>query len=474
MKDRRFEYLEIAECTQLPSIELKNADEFIKLAEELKNRFIFYTKNESETPSGYFLFLYDKMIYRIQRNGYHSLTDYGEAIENGFPSADTFYKARQGNFSTYKEYKDCEETGITDRGLYQKARKLGYVDNFTALLSKIKEKPQLLPEKFNPDIFTNPVVVCEYASSRGFKDYGDFQKAFLLGFTDKFLYDDAQKKNFVYASDYIKATQMGFDTAQEYQEAIFLKIDNKTDYLRYRQLKSLSQDKYAFDEVELIQKLRKIENGKKLSLSKVTDLLTEIVTSNQVKSISGKGKTLPEWYSRKLTNRAQLKTFLTGNEALERFGFFDVEGEYYQSAPLSQTNIYLDGSNVAFGESGKNAVPHYQNILLTIKKLKELRFSGIYIIADASLRHRVDDSQLLEQIKQESTYYEAPSNTTADEFLFSKIKNDKCFLITNDTFRDWKSKDHWVARNIDKLRVPFMIVDGQVSIPFLEREKEFV
>ncbi|MEO5570415.1 MAG: hypothetical protein ABIS37_05765, partial [Bacteroidia bacterium] len=62
------------------------------------------------------------------------------------------------------------------------------------------------------------------------------------------------------------------------------------------------------------------------------------------------------------------------------------------------------------------------------------------------------------------TYLEAPAATPADEFLIDNAHKEKCYIVSNDTFRDWKKKDSWTAENIDRLRIPFMIVQGNVTL----------
>ena len=473
MKDKRFEYFEVGESSNFPTLELKLPDEFAKLAEEFKLRYLFYTNPEPGATESYFVFLHEQVIYRIKRQGFATLCDQIDAIANGFPSAGLFYKAQQAEFQTYKEYREFEETGITDRSQYHRAKKLGFIDNFSDFTSRMKEKQQLLPENITPGTFPNPVHVFEFAISHGFKDYGDFQKAFFLGFADRSMYDDAQRKGFSNAADYQKASRAGFDNYKEFNEAASLKIESKDEYMQYLSLKKLSCGKFAFDEAELLQKLVSVEVGRKLSLNKLSDMVEEIVgVYKKPVSVFGK-KELPAWYTHKLVNRVSIKKFMQENKVLEQFGVFDMEGEYYHSLPFSCKTIYIDGANVAYAANGnRRAAPHYKNLFLLILKLKYLRYKEITIIADASLRHRVDDEQVLKMIEKDAVYLESPSNTTADEFLISKIKKEKGYLITNDTFKDWKLKDPWVAQYIDEMRVPFMITGEKVSIPILERENE--
>jgi hypothetical protein len=85
------------------------------------------------------------------------------------------------------------------------------------------------------------------------------------------------------------------------------------------------------------------------------------------------------------------------------------------------------------------------------------------------LRHKLEDKEELGNLKKIVKYMESPANTSADEFLMESLKKLKCHLISNDTYREWKIKDVWVAENIDKLRIPFMIDSGKVTLSGIDR-----
>ena len=74
------------------------------------------------------------------------------------------------------------------------------------------------------------------------------------------------------------------------------------------------------------------------------------------------------------------------------------------------------------------------------------------------------DKNIYDPLKKEVTYLESPAATSADEFLIECAKKEKCYIVSNDTFRDWKRKDPWIAENIDRLRIPFMIVQGKATL----------
>ena len=90
------------------------------------------------------------------------------------------------------------------------------------------------------------------------------------------------------------------------------------------------------------------------------------------------------------------------------------------------------------------------------------------IIADASLRHKLGDASRIKELGEIAKYEIAPAATTADVFLITHVKARHCLLLSNDTFKDHKLEDSWVANNIDYYRLTFMITDGEVIMPDLK------
>lgn len=475
---KKYEYVNIEGNLELPSIELKNIKEFVRVAEATNSQLMFKTENRENADLSHFLFLFEnKIFFKIKRKGYKDIGDYLDAEEKEFPTAEEYYDARKGNFMSYKEYNDCKKTGISDRTFYIRAQKAGFVDNFDKFIEKANKDKKLLPVQFDINQYNNPVKLYQYAIDKGFKEYYDFQEAIFLGFTDKILFDEAKSKGFTYAEDYLNAVKTGFDLANEYYEAKHLNIENKHEYDIYDKLNRASKNQlgkvqFCYDEVELFEELKKLENGKKVSLNKLSEMIDEIIEKNKIKTDKDGNKMLPEWYKRKLKTKKEIIEFLTETEEISAYGFFDAEGEYFEIFRVSPKIIYIDGSNVAFASMDKREgfKPMYKNLLLVAKKLKNLRYTKIKVIADASLRHKVSDPQNLQLLKNEVEYLEAPAQSTADEFLIQSAKNDKSFIVTNDTFKEWKIKETWVAENIDRIRIPFMIIGEKVSLPSLEQK----
>jgi hypothetical protein len=472
-KVTKFEYVDIEEMHSFPQIEVKDINGFVRLADSLHSKIIFKTESlngdEQQIPTSDFLIIGHNVCFKLKSMNYKNLDDYEDSVIKGFPNSEDFYEARKGNFFTFKEFDECRRTGIVDRTIYQKAAKLGFVDNFEKFKDKVEKNKNTLPSIYTLEKFDTSMKIYEYAITKGFKDYGDFDKAFFLGFADQYTYDEAKSKGFTYAEDYFAAVKMGFGSLKEFQEAKHLKMTSKFEYDKYNQLKNLtSNGTRGFDEIQLLKAL-KTHESMKMPLKKIKVLLA--TTQEEYKFERDGVKVLPEWYVQRLSSEENLILFLSSDKELKDVGFYDKDGEYFEVSRVSNDIIYLDGSNVAYNSSNREDrnKPKLKNIKLVAEELIKLRYKEIRVIADASLRHKLEDKDDLNDLKKIVKYMESPANTSADEFLLESLKKIKCHLISNDTYREWKIKDVWVAENIDRLRIPFMIDGGKVTLSGIDR-----
>jgi hypothetical protein len=117
----------------------------------------------------------------------------------------------------------------------------------------------------------------------------------------------------------------------------------------------------------------------------------------------------------------------------------------------------IDGSNVAHATEG--AAPRLANILLVRDKLRAEGFVPI-IVADAALRHQIDDADGYERLVDEGTIHQAPAGTDADYFLLSFAKELNAALVSNDRFRDRSRQFAAVRRRI----IRYMILADEVVL----------
>ncbi len=475
----KYEYIEIEDSPEFKSLRVKTIKGFVKMLQHYQVKLIFRTeKCEADNKlTREFMFLENQIIYRLNSNLFKTVEDYEDAVNRDFPDAESFYEAQQAGIGTYKEYQDCKNTGIVDKQVYIKAQKHGFMDAFEKFKTKCAANMGVIPKNFDLNQYDSPIKLSEYSGSKGFKDYGDFEKAFFLGFTDKITFDDARQKGFTYAEDYLNAVKMGFELVKEYQEAKHLNIQSKFEYNHYILLKNAAQGKYSFDQIMMINALKKIENGKKLSLKKLLELLQQTEDEVKFKTGDNGSHSLPEWYLKKMNNEDDIRTFFTQEPMVKQYGIFDPDGEYFEIWKISNQKIYVDGNNVAFTNCRKREnpkgddKPQCNNIKIVVDELIKQRFEEIIVIGDPGLKRRSSDVAILTRMinDKQIIYHEAPSLTEADEFFIKKAKADKCYIVSNDTFRDWKVKDPWIAENIDRIRIPFMIDGNKATLSGIEK-----
>jgi hypothetical protein len=467
----KFDYIDTKEYFNFPVIEINDIEGAIKLAELNNIKFIFRIALIKELKkTNEFLFPVGNIIYKINGGGYNTLEDFHNGNSGGFIKAEDFYEAHKGGFQTYEEFDYCRKLGIDKKNLYMEARNGGFVKGFPSFKIKYETYKKNTHTKNIPDNLDSVITLYEFAKSKGFSHYPEFEKVYDSGYPDLLIYNEALAKGFKKPEDFFAAVKAGFNESREYEDAKRYMISSKKEYDDFTDLKKSSMKNMAFDEFELYRLLNEIENGKKL----VTREIKEMLSNEQEKhkrSFEGENvKIIPLWYTKKLDKEEMLKEFLSKNEHIKKIGFFDSENDCFEIFKISRKKIYIDASNVAYGgRHDKNPVPKFKYIQLIISELKNFGFINITVISDATLIHRTKDHNILEQIKKEINYIEVPSHTSADDFLIQSAKRDRCFIVSNDTFSDWKSKDKWISLNIDKIRLPFIITKDKAVFSGIER-----
>lgn len=326
----------------------------------------------------------------------------------------------------------------------------------------------------SPDI-DNPVKLHQYALQKDIKNYLDFEKIYDAGFPDMLAYNDAESKGFTDAINYYDAHKRGFSDPAEYNEAKKQEIGNKKEYDEYNYLKNLNHNRnYRFDQLQLLIALSNCDNGKIISISEARKLLQD--EQEKLKKRAGlEGKEIiPLWYTRGIDQENQMKEFLKNNQGLKKFGFFNTAKNSFEIFKASAVKILVDGSNVAYNGKAK---PDLNNIRAMIKELKFWKFENIIVLVDASLRHQLKSpglvKQLINKLKMHYECHESPSKRTADEFLISTVKKEKCLVVTNDEFKDWKKTDKWITDNYENIRVPFRILgENNVILSGIDKLRE--
>ena len=409
-----------------------------------------------------FALLQNAAILKHSSEGYQSLEDYFNAYNNQFTDATDFYEARELGYKKYEEYKLVKEAGISNKHIYDKIKLNGFIQGYLdfKLLSETHTDLTAIPTPIG-----NAYQLYDYVVKNGFDKYKDFEEAYLKGFTDKSTFSVATEFGFPDNTEYQSALHLGFRTYLELTLARKHKARDREDYLRLHELMDVGDKMNTNDEKLLMVLLSKIEQGKKISLNKLYDLFIKSINEYCYTDT----KLLPEWFTQQFENRDNFIAFLTKG-SLRPYGEYDEDGEFFQINKMQDREVILDASNVAFN-SAKGAGQSkalVSNIIKMVEFLKRHGFNKISVLADASLRYRLTDPEKLKQLEDKVDYRIAPSETTADVFIINYVKNKHCLLVSNDTFKDWKNQDPWVANNIDFYRLSFMIKENEILMPDLK------
>ena len=117
--------------------------------------------------------------------------------------------------------------------------------------------------------------------------------------------------------------------------------------------------------------------------------------------------------------------------------------------------VIIDGSNVAHSSEGEKAL--LSNIRLVRDKLIEEGYTPV-VLADAALRHQIDDPPAFEQLVENGTIKQAPAGTDADYFILAFARELDANIVSNDRFKDRVEAFPEVQKRV----IRYMIVNGEV------------
>lgn len=143
----------------------------------------------------------------------------------------------------------------------------------------------------------------------------------------------------------------------------------------------------------------------------------------------------------------------------------DVQEEAFEEDETDPSpRVLVDASNVAHSTEGGEA--KLRNIRIVEDKLREEGLQPI-VVADAALRHQIDDKAAYEKLIDDGKVHQAPAGTDADYFILSFARELDARILTNDRFRD-RAKDFPRERN---RVIRYMIVDGEVVLEQRNRRR---
>ncbi|UJG42023.1 MAG: hypothetical protein K9W45_06040 [Candidatus Heimdallarchaeum aukensis] len=122
--------------------------------------------------------------------------------------------------------------------------------------------------------------------------------------------------------------------------------------------------------------------------------------------------------------------------------------------------VIVDGSNVAWEEKDAAGHPKLANIEAMINKLSRSNFKKIITVADAALRYQIDNQRRLDQLVKEGAIKMLPARVDGDKFILRIAEEETAMIVSNDLFKEFREIAPW----IDKRRIPFTILDGEVFL----------
>jgi hypothetical protein len=119
--------------------------------------------------------------------------------------------------------------------------------------------------------------------------------------------------------------------------------------------------------------------------------------------------------------------------------------------------VIVDASNVA--HSTEKTAPKLANVRLMRDHLTEEGLTPI-LVADAALRHQIDDADGYEALVKAGEIQQAPAGTDADYFILTFARELDAAVLSNDRFKDRIAHFPEVAERI----IRYMIVAGEVVL----------
>lgn len=117
--------------------------------------------------------------------------------------------------------------------------------------------------------------------------------------------------------------------------------------------------------------------------------------------------------------------------------------------------VIVDGSNVAHSSEGERA--QLDNIRAIRDKLIEEGYEPV-ILADAALRHQIDDERAFELMVESGEIRQAPAGTDADFFILAFARELEATIVSNDRFKDRVEAFPEVRDRV----IRYMIINGEV------------
>lgn len=304
-----------------------------------------------------------------------------------------------------------------------------------------------------------------YVKEHGYSDFSEFNDSFSKGFHSAGLsveeYRLAITKGFKSYNDYEKFSNSGFKLLKDFQDATDHNIKDPKLYDIYKFLENF-QKKLSLNSKDqvILYLILASSQERTIKLDKLVNSLRDIE-----KLFTGRYyNDSMEWYKQKYYDRedSKLEAVLLENGIFSTLGTYDKMTKTFNK--FIGVPLFIDGSNVAYNNGSKKEgdKPSVRFIKMVIDASKKYGFSDIRVFHDANLQYIVEDSELLEKLKEEYKVEKVPGKTDADEFLIPISKKYEAFIVSNDQFRDYIEAHKKDEEYIRTHRIAFMIDEEDV------------
>ena len=302
MKVKSMKYFPLKAIKAQNIFEFLSMEDLTQFAEFHQLKEIFILQN-SEATSDHFAVMHHNNLLQHATEGFATVDDYLVAKNKSFPDANSYYEAIKSGYDSYENYYMVKEAGIKDKEEFDKIQQGGFIAGFK---NDWQDQPDTtsLPQQIN-----NAFELYQYAINRGFDTFSNFWDALQKGFENRDIYDIAREYGFDNAADYEEAKAKGFQLYEHLQLARNLKARDQEDLIRMNNIVSVNCTDCGMDERLMLVLLSKIEQGKRVSINKLMDLLEKSINEYRYADTGE----MPEWFKRVFDGRESIISFLQIN-----------------------------------------------------------------------------------------------------------------------------------------------------------------
>lgn len=128
--------------------------------------------------------------------------------------------------------------------------------------------------------------------------------------------------------------------------------------------------------------------------------------------------------------------------------------------------VIVDAANVA--HHGKmEGKPSLDRIIQAVGALEKMGYQPV-LIADASLRHEIDQKEEYLKLVEGGKIQEVPSGTTADHHILKLAEEEDAKILSNDVFREYNDE----FQDIQSRRIPFTFKGDSILVGSAAKPKK--